>query len=96
MQVLAISKMLPGATPEKVNALAVAEAQKGWDLYKAGVVRNWYFRTDMPGAVVMLECESVDAARAIFAEAPLVKAGLIDFDYIPLGPYVPLEALFAR
>lgn len=94
MKILAMSRFLPGATMDAVNAHIRDEASAGWALYKSGVVREWYFRTDAPGAVVMLECTDIEEAKRTFSSMPLVKAGLIDFDFYPLGPYLPLEALF--
>jgi hypothetical protein len=94
MKILAMTRFLPGATMDAVNALLREEATAGWALYKSGVVREWYFRTDAPGAVLMLECADIEEAKRTFSSAPLVKAGLIDFDFFPLGPYLPLEALF--
>ncbi len=94
MKILAMSRFLPSATMDAVNARIREEASAGWALYKGGVVREWYFRTDAPGAVVMLECADVEEAKRTLSALPLVTAGLIDFDFYPLGPYLPLEALF--
>ncbi len=56
----------------------------------------------LPGAteekVMALMKEEADLAwqsRSIMNSFPLVKAGLIDFDYIPVGQFTPLETLFA-
>jgi hypothetical protein len=38
---------------------------------------------------------SVDEAKKAFADFPLVKAGLIEIDAIPLGPFLNWEMLFA-
>ena len=47
------------------------------------------------GVAIFLECSSVDEAKAALAELPLVKAGLIDFEVIPLGAFTNWEILFA-
>lgn len=96
MKILAMSRFLPGATMDAVNALLREEASAGWELYKSGLIREWYFRTDAPGAVVMLECADVEEAKRTLAATPLARAGLLDFDCYPLGPYLPLESLFGR
>jgi hypothetical protein len=41
-----------------------------------------------------LECASIEEAKAIMDTFPLVKAGLIEFEFIPLEPFTPLETLF--
>ena len=43
----------------------------------------------------MLECRDVDEAKHKLSELPLVSAGLIDFDLIPLIPYPGFSRLFA-
>lgn len=96
MKILALSRRQPGTTTEQLQPLQVAEAQQVWRLHKAGVFREMYFRQDSPGAVVVLECASVEEARRALGTLPMVEAGLLDFDVIPLGAFFPLENLFAK
>jgi len=44
---------------------------------------------------LVLECADVDEANAVLSTLPLVKAGLITFELIPLGPYPGFARLFA-
>jgi hypothetical protein len=55
-----------------------------------------YFTADTREAVLILECGGADEARSHLAELPLVKAGLIDFEIIPLVPYPGFARLFGR
>ena len=96
MKMLCLDRPLPGATFEKYQPHLLNEVRHTWGAYKEGIVRDIYFRQDRPGVAIFLECESVDEARKMFADFPLVKAGLIDFDVIPLGPFVNWELLFAQ
>jgi hypothetical protein len=59
-----------------------------------GIVCDIYFRQDRPGVAIFLECASTDEALKILADLPLAKAGLIEFDAIPLGPFANWELLF--
>jgi hypothetical protein len=93
--ILCIDRPLPGATFEKYQPHLQAEVRHTWDSYESGVVRDIYLRQDRPGVAVFLECSSVDEAKAVLAELPLVKAGLIDFELIPLGAFTNWEILFA-
>ena len=95
MKILCLSSLTSNATPEKINPLLKEEAAHAWGSYKAGLVREGYFRTAKPGVVLMLECADVAEARRQLDDLPMVKAGLITFEYIPLGPFLPIEALFA-
>ena len=96
MKILAIDKILPEATEEKIKVHLKEEALKAWELYNSGVFREMYFRTDRGGAVIIMECEDLEAAKKVVSDLPIVKAGLVDFDLIPLGPFLPLATLFEQ
>jgi hypothetical protein len=95
MKILALDRPLPDATMEKYGPHLHDEVRHTWAAYKQGVVRDIYFRQDRPGVAIFLECASVDEAKTVLADLPLVKAGLIDFEVIPLGAFVNWELLFA-
>jgi hypothetical protein len=93
---LCLDQPLPGATFEKYQPHLLEELRHTWASYKSGMLRDIYFRQDRPGVAIFLECDSVDAASKALAEFPLVKANLITFEIIPLGPFVNWELLFAK
>ncbi len=95
MKILAIEHELPGATAGQFQAYLQDEALQAWRLYQAGVIRELYFRADQNTAVLVLECKDVAEAEAVLAALPLVKAGLIEFDLIPLMPYPGFSRLFS-
>jgi muconolactone delta-isomerase len=95
MRSLAIEKEMPGATAEQFKPHLKAEAARVWELYQSGVFHELYFRADQSDAVLILECADVEAARHALDTLPLVKAGLIAFDLIPLRPYPGFARLFA-
>ncbi len=95
MKILALEQETPGVTADDFRPHLKAEAARAWELYQAGVFREMYFREDVHSAVLILECADVDAARAALDTLPLVKAGLITFDIIPLVPYPGFARLFA-
>jgi len=95
MKILAIEHEQPGVTGEQFQPYLKAEGQRAWELYQAGVFREMYFRQDRAEAVLMLECDSVDDAQATLESLPLVQAGLITFELIPLKPYPGFARLFS-
>ncbi len=95
MKILALEKDLPGKTPADFHPHLKMEALRLWELYQANVVRELYFRADAPAAVLVLECASTEEAKQALATLPLVEAGLIHFDVIPLVPYPGFARLFA-
>lgn len=58
------------------------------------MVRELYFRQDRSEAVLILECEDATVARQVLKTLPLVESGLIEFDVIPLVPYLGFARLF--
>jgi muconolactone delta-isomerase len=97
MKILAVEVDVPGANPEAFTADRLeAEARRAWELQQAGVVRELYFRADRTAAVLVLECADVAEADAVLATLPLVQAGLIAFEVIPLVAYPNFARLFAR
>lgn len=63
------------------------EAERVRELYSSGVIRTAYGRGDVPGAVLLLEADSLDAARAHMATLPLASRGMLEWQIIPVGPY---------
>lgn len=94
MKILALEHELAGATPEKFQQLARAEAARAWELYQQGSLRELYFRADRREAVLVLESEDAESARQVLETLPLVKHGLITFELIPLVAYPGFARLF--
>ena len=94
MKILALERDVPGATSEQFQPHLKAEAARVWELYQAGVIREPYFRQDQTSAVLALECADLEDARRALDTLPLVRAGLISFDLIPLIPYPGFSRLF--
>lgn len=94
MKILAMEIETPGATTEQFKPFLQAEAQRAWELYQSGIIRELYFRDDRPEAVLVLECPDVTAAQEILNSLPLVREGLIRFDLVPLRPYPGFGRLF--
>ena len=96
MRILALEKETGTATGEDEQKLLRAEAARVWDLCQANVLREIYFRADRPQAVLVLECETISEAEAALQTLPLVQAGLIEFEIIPLAPYPGFSRLFSE
>lgn len=96
MKILAMEKETGDGRPEQYAPHKKQEAARVWELYQAGVIREFYFRQDRSEAVLMLECASVNEAHEALNSLPLVQAGLIRFDVIPLAPYPGFARLFGK
>lgn len=95
MKILAIEKEIPGAASEDFKPFLMAEAAKAWELYQSGIIRELYFHSDHHTAVLVLECDGVAQAEELLQSLPLVAHGLIQFEMIPLAPYLGFARLFA-
>ncbi len=94
MKIIAIGKDYKGKLPADFEPFLKLEAKKVWELYQNNKIREIYFREDQNDAVLILECESIEEAKQILSELPLVKENLIHFELIPLRPYPGFERLF--
>src|SRR5260370_20127202 len=91
--VLVIETPRQGVTPQQVMAVMPEEIQATVKLYLDGKIREWYSRGDGKGVIFLVDAKSEDEARALMETLPLAKAQLIDHEYIPVGPLMPLRAL---
>ena len=96
MKLLALEADAPGADKGAyTTVLLQAEAKRAWELVQAGMLRELYFRADRHAAVLVLECASTEEAHDVWGTLPLVAAGLIIFEVIPLAPYSGFARLFS-
>jgi hypothetical protein len=72
---------------------ADGELRTLWELHRDGIVREMYSPAG-PGAVLVLEAESVDEAERRVSEFPLIAAGVMVLEVIELRPFAAIEVLF--
>jgi hypothetical protein len=92
-EVMVIQTAKQGVTPQQVMAVIPAEIRATVKLYLDGKIRQWYSRGDGKGVVFLVEAKTEDEARAIMETLPLAKEQLMDHEYVPVGPLMPLRAL---
>ena len=91
--VIVIQTAKQGVTPQQVMAVIPAEIRATVKLYLDGKIRQWYSRGDGKGVVFLVDAETEDEARAIMETLPLATEQLMDHQYVPVGPLMPLRAL---
>ena len=91
--VMVIQTAKHGVTPQQIIAVMPSEIRATVKLYFDGKIRQWYSRGDGRGAIFFVDAKSEDEARAIMETLPLAKEQLMDHEYIPVGPLMPLRAL---
>ena len=92
-EVLVIQTPRQGVTFGQVMDVIPAEIRATVKLYLDGKIREWYSRGDGKGVIFLVDAKTEDEARAIMETLPLAKEHLMDTEYIPVGPLMPLRAL---
>jgi hypothetical protein len=91
--VMVIQTAKQGVTPQQIIAVMPSEIRATVKLYFDGKIRQWYSRGDGKGVVFLVDAKTEDEARAVMETLPLAKEQLMDHQYIPVGPLMPLRAL---
>jgi len=91
--VLTMLSPKPGVTPAQVMNIMPAEIRAPVPLYLDGKIQQWFTRGDGRGVIFLLNCKDVAEARALIEGLPLSKENLVDEQFIPVGPLLPLGIL---
>jgi hypothetical protein len=94
--VFALLKVKPGVTRERVMVIMPIEIRATVQLYLDGKIREWYSREDGGGGVFLLNTRDVAEAKSVMETLPLAKEGMLDHEYIPVGPLMPLRLLMGN
>ena len=94
-EVMVILTAKQGVTRQQIMNVMPAEIRATLKLYLDGKIRGWYSRGDGQGVVLFLDVKTVDEAHAVMDTLPLSKENLMDHEYIPVGPLLPLAALIS-
>ena len=93
--VMATLTVKEGISRDQIGKIMQSEVRETVGLYLDGKIREWYARGDGKGVVFILDCKTVEEAKAILEKLPLIKANFASFEYMPLGPLSPLRVLLA-
>jgi hypothetical protein len=95
-EVLVILTPRQGVTAQQIMAVIPLEIEATVRLYLDGKIRQWYSRGDGKGVIFLVDAKTEDEARAVMETLPLAKEHLMDHQYIPVGPLMPLMALIGE
>jgi hypothetical protein len=93
MKILAIGSIVKPPSDEQRAQIMPQEVPHTLQLYLDGIVDQYWFRQDRPGPVFLMNVDSVEKAKAVIDEMPIVKAGFAAYEFIPVGPLAPLGML---
>lgn len=92
-EVMVVLTARQGVSREQIMNVIPAEIRATVKLYLDGKIRQWYSKGDGKGVVFFIDAKSVEEAHAVIETMPLSKEKLVDHEYIPVGPLIPLTAL---
>src|SRR5438445_8265365 len=92
-EVMVILTAKQGVTREQIMAIMPSEIRETVKLYLDGKIRQWYSRGDGKGVIFLIDAKTRNEAQTVMEKLPLAKEGLMDYEYIPVGPLMPLTAL---
>ena len=95
-EVMVILTAKEGVSRQQIMNIMPAEVRATVKLYLDGKIRQWYSRGDGKGVILFIDAQTVDEAHSAIDAMPLSKENLVDHEYIPVGPLMPLGALIAR
>ena len=91
--VLVILSPKAGATVEQITKIMPAEIRATVPLYLDGKIQQWFTRGDGRGVIFILNRKDTAEAQALIESLPLSKENLVDEQFIPVGPLLPLGIL---
>ena len=92
-EVMVILTAKQGVTRPQIMNIMPDEIRATVKLYLDGKIRQWYTRGDGRGVILLIDAKTVDEAHAVIDTMPLSKENLMDHEYIPVGPLMPLTLL---
>ena len=95
-EVLVIQTAKQGVNPQQIIAVMPSEIRATVKLYFDGKIRQWYSRGDGKGVIFLVDAKTEDEARAVMETLPLAKEQLMDHEYVPVGPLMPLRTLMGQ
>lgn len=93
VEVMVILTAKQGVTRQQIMTIMPLEIRDTVKLYLDGKIRQWYSWGDGNGVVLMIDAKTEDEARAVMDTLPLSKENLMDHEFIPVGPLIPLMGL---
>jgi hypothetical protein len=92
-EVMVILTARQGVTRQQIMSVMPAEIRATVKLYLDGKIRQWYSKGDGKGVIFLMDAKTAEEAHAIVDTMPLSKENLVDHEYIPVGPLMPLGSL---
>ena len=94
MQFLVIARAVKGTSQEQFHKLVKPEATKVWEMVVADRIRSIHYVADFSAAVLLFEAADFAEVSSLMAQFPMMEAGLLHSETLPLKPYTGFSQLF--
>jgi hypothetical protein len=71
----------------------IREVPATFRIYLTGKIEQWFVKPDISGVVFIMAVDSPEEAHRLLEGLPLGQAGMMEFEFIALGPITPLRLL---
>ena len=88
--------MRPGVDRARVMREMPEEMRATARLYLQGRIAQWYSQVDQPGALFLFNCTTVEEAKVLTDDLPLIREQLAEVVFTRLGPLMPMISLLAE
>ncbi len=95
-KLLAIGTRTPKATAAALAPVMQSEVQETVRLYLSGKLEQWFSKADQTGVVFVLNVADLAQGQQLLESLPLARAGLMEFQIIPIKPLAPLGLLLSK
>jgi len=92
MKVMAIASPTAAMNPDTLKPHMPAEVPHTLQLYLDGTIDQFWFR-ERKGPIFLMNVETEDQAHVVLNTLPLVKASLMTYEVMQVGPLMPLGRL---
>ena len=92
-RVMATLTVKDGFTQEQFAKIMPQEVRATVQIYLDGKIEQWWAKGDGKGVVFILDCKSIEEAKALLEGLPLITGKLASFEYMELRPLTPLRIL---
>jgi hypothetical protein len=93
MKIFAIGSIVKPVTNEQRAQIMPKEVPATLKLYLDEKIEQFWYRSDAPGVIFLMNAASVDEAKATVGKLPLVAEGFATYEFYPVGPLAPLGSL---
>lgn len=96
MKIMAIGTVDHPLTVEEQEMYLPQEVPDTLQLYLDGKMEQFWLRENAVGVIFLLSVATVAEAEQILGTLPLVRANLLSFELLPIGPLMPLARLLSN